>query len=86
MTFSQNEDFVPDVYNEMLQSVKDRNVNKHRYAKCVVSRDGSLITEAKFPIKDGLKFIRLTVTDEKGKVACTNAYFADEIYENKGEQ
>lgn len=57
-----------------------------RYAKCVVPRDGSLITEAKFPLKDGLKFIRLTVTDEKGKVACTNAYFADEIYVNQGEQ
>ncbi|MBQ4170793.1 MAG: hypothetical protein II614_04205, partial [Ruminococcus sp.] len=51
-----------------------------RHAKRAVSEDGSPITEAKFLLKpetDG--YFRVTVTDESGRKAWTNAYWVDEI-------
>ncbi len=51
-----------------------------RHAKRAVSEDGSPITEAEFPLKpetDG--YFRVTVTDEIGRKAWTNAYWAEEM-------
>lgn len=40
---------------------------------------GQSLTEAVLPIPGNQKYIRITVMDEKGKRANTNAYFLDEI-------
>ena len=50
-----------------------------RKAGGVVAKDGNLVTEAEFTKPDGVGYFRLTVTDERGRHACTNAYFFDEI-------
>lgn len=41
--------------------------------------ENSPVTSAQFKITPDDKFIRITVKDEKGKFACTNAYFIDEL-------
>ena len=41
--------------------------------------DESFITEATFDIPDNMTYFRITITDKKGKKACTNAYFVDEL-------
>ena len=41
--------------------------------------EGKPICEAEFKIPEGAGWFRITVTDEKGKHACTNAYFLDEL-------
>ena len=51
-----------------------------RRARVALSEDGSPITEAVFPFAPNEGYFRLTVKDARGKVACTNAYFADELY------
>ncbi len=50
-----------------------------RSAKTRFAKVGSLITEAEFPIDDGGKYFRITVTDDKGRHAHSRAYFLDEI-------
>ena len=47
-------------------------------AKVVYAEDAPL-TEATFPVKPDSVYFRLTVTDERGGVAHTNAYFIDEL-------
>lgn len=39
------------------------------------------LTEAKFKIREDAKYFRLTVTDARGRHACTNAYFLDSLKE-----
>lgn len=53
-----------------------------RTAKCLMAKGGELLTEAVFPVKPEWKFVRVTVTDDRGKAACTNAYFTDELFED----
>ena len=38
-----------------------------------------MLTEAEFTLRTDIKYVRLTVMDEQGKHACTNAYFLDEL-------
>lgn len=55
-----------------------------RAAKNIVSRDGtSLMNTAEFVIKPEYGYVRLTLTDEDGKHAYTNAYFTDELFEEE---
>jgi len=49
-----------------------------RRAKCVFA-EGEPLTEASFPLDPGFGWFRLTVTDENGRKACTNAYFASDL-------
>lgn len=42
--------------------------------------DGNSLTEAVFKVNPEDKFFRITVTDEKGNHANTNAYFTDELF------
>ncbi|MBE5873719.1 MAG: PHP domain-containing protein [Lachnospiraceae bacterium] len=51
-----------------------------RAAKSLMAKDGKLLTEAAFPVKPEWKFVRITVTDCRGKDACTNAYFTDGLF------
>lgn len=44
----------------------------------VFNKDGSLVTKAKFILKDNFKYVRFDVVDENGKRANTRAYFTDE--------
>ena len=43
------------------------------------AKDGEMLSAACFQLPDDIAYFRLTVTDEKGKHAYTNAYFLDEI-------
>lgn len=42
------------------------------------AEQGELVTEATFDANPDLGYFRITVRDEKGNVACTNAYFPDD--------
>ena len=53
-----------------------------RYPK---NRD-SYVTEATFKVEPNCVYFRITVYDEHGKIANTNAYFLDELFENGGEK
>ena len=44
-----------------------------------ISKDGPL-TEAEFEIKEKDQYFRITVMDENGRCADTNAYFTDELF------
>jgi hypothetical protein len=50
-----------------------------RSAKIVWAPEGETVTEAVFEVKPEYGYIRLTVTDEQGKPANTQAYFVNEI-------
>ncbi len=52
---------------------------QHRRAQRAMNEDGSLLTEASFDIPEGYGYLRLTVEDGRGKYACTNAYFLEDI-------
>ena len=52
-----------------------------RQARIKWAEDGSYLTEASFKIAPDWKYIRLTVTDYRGKHANTNAYFTDELFD-----
>ena len=53
--------------------------NEARPGRVCMAKDGETVSEARFRIPDKYEYIRLTVTDERGKHACTNAYFLDEL-------
>ncbi|MBQ8742101.1 MAG: PHP domain-containing protein [Clostridia bacterium] len=44
--------------------------------------DGEVVNSAEFNVDPNGKYFRLTVSDYRGKVACTNAYFTDELFES----
>ena len=46
-----------------------------RKAGIAIAEETCYISNAAFPVPDDCVFFRLTVTDMRGKVACTNAYF-----------
>lgn len=50
-----------------------------RRAKCVWAKDGDALTEASFEVKPDCGYIRLTVMDEQGRYANTQAYFLDQM-------
>lgn len=45
-----------------------------------LSEAGKPVTEAVFTIEPNDRFFRITVVDENGKRACTNAYFAEDLF------
>ncbi|MBQ4155233.1 MAG: PHP domain-containing protein, partial [Clostridia bacterium] len=49
-----------------------------RHTRRKFAKQGEFITEAKFPLKDNLKYVRFDVVDENQKHANTRAYFSDE--------
>ena len=53
----------------------------HRCAQSVLAENDIPLTEAKFKINEKAKYFRLTVTDMRGRHACTNAYFVDTLAE-----
>lgn len=50
-----------------------------RCARTVLCDEGATLTEATFEISPEDVYFRLTITDKKGKHACTNAYFIDTL-------
>ncbi len=53
-----------------------------RRAGSVYAKQGEVLREASFPVKPEDGYVRLTVVDERGFKAYTNAYFTDELFEN----
>ena len=51
-----------------------------RHAEQALNDDFSPVTEATFGMKPEWKYFRITVVGKDGKTACTNAYFADELF------
>ena len=51
-----------------------------RHAEMTLNEDGGVVTEARFGMKPEWKYFRITVVGKDGKTACTNAYFADELF------
>lgn len=49
-----------------------------RAAGVVLAEHGELVTEASFKVDPELGYFRITVRDDKGYVACTNAYFPED--------
>ena len=60
------------------------NTGYYRGYKSGVSyaKDGEYLTEAKFKVDPNCVYFRLTVTDEHGLHANTNAYFCDEVFDS----
>lgn len=50
-----------------------------RQARAVNAEAGETVTRGEFPWDESWRWIRLTVVDEHGKRACTNAYFAEQL-------
>ena len=51
-----------------------------RRAGSVYAKTGEVLNEASFPVKETDGYVRLTVVDERGFKAYTNAYFTDELF------
>ena len=47
----------------------------------VLDEDGYTVTSANFKMERDFKYFRITVVAKDGKTACTNAYFADDLFE-----
>jgi hypothetical protein len=56
-------------------------LNAGRRGRCVLAKDGKMLTEAVFEINRNncFDYIRFRVVDKKGKKAYTNAYYFDEF-------
>lgn len=50
-----------------------------RCAQRVFAENDVPVTEAKFKLREDAKYFRLTVTDFRGRRACTNGYFMDSL-------
>lgn len=50
-----------------------------RRSEAFYAPEGEYLTSAHIPVVDNCIYVRVTVTDEKGKPANTNAYFVDEL-------
>ena len=50
-----------------------------RRSGVVEAKNGILLTEADFEVLPEDGYVRITVTDEKGRQANTNAYFVEEL-------
>lgn len=52
-----------------------------RYAfELGMNAHGDALTHASFPLYGDEVYVRITVVDDKGRCADTNAYFMDEIF------
>ena len=51
-----------------------------RHAEMAINDDFSPVTEATFRMDPKWKYFRITVVGKDGKTACTNAYFAEDLY------
>ena len=57
-------------------------INSNRQYRCdatVMAEQGQSLTEASFKINPDYGYFRITVTDARGRTACTNAYFPDSL-------
>lgn len=54
-----------------------------RSRKLVANADGTPVTEGTLGLSPTYKYVRVVVTDEKGRKAFSNAYFIDEILDEK---
>ena len=52
-----------------------------RRAKKIEACDGTLLNTAEFEVQPEHIYVRVTITDEAGKHAYTNAYFVDDLFE-----
>ena len=52
-----------------------------RQAEVALDENFGAITSADFKMEKDRKYFRITVTAKNGKTACTNAYFAEDLYE-----
>ena len=52
-----------------------------RRLKHATAKDGVPVTEALFPVEPDDDYVRITVMDENGRCANTNAYFPDELFD-----
>lgn len=52
-----------------------------RLASTILDEDGGTVTSADFHMEENYKYFRITVIGKDGKTACTNAYFADDLFE-----
>lgn len=50
-----------------------------RRMSAVHAEEGEYLTSAKIPVADDSIYVRVTIADERGKSANTNAYFVDEL-------
>lgn len=50
-----------------------------RRTGCHIAKEGEKLTSAEFAYKDTDKYVRITVSDERGMTASTRAYFTDEL-------
>jgi len=50
-----------------------------RHRSTVLAQEDEYVNEAVFDVKDIDIYFRITVTDKRGRHACTNAYFLDEL-------
>ena len=69
---------IPDIrlYSDGVLTLREL-LNKRRYE--IRNASEELLTEAVFPIIPSDIYFRLTVIDEAGRCADTNAYFTDEV-------
>ena len=51
-----------------------------RNGGCVMANDGEYLTSADFKIDKRHTYVRISITDENGNMAHTNAYFTDELF------
>ena len=51
---------------------------KKRGVGAKFAEHGEMVTEVAFDANSDLGYFRITVRDEKGNVACTNAYFPED--------
>lgn len=55
----------------------------YRVAKPINAEAGEYVTRAEFPWDEKYQWMRVTIVDEHGKRACTNAYFPDQLKEEE---
>ena len=60
-----------------VQWIRINSANRTR--KLVIDNDGGLVSEATMPLNKHQKFVRVTILDDNGKRAYSNAYYMDEI-------
>lgn len=51
-----------------------------RYAEIALAEDGKAVTSATFGMHPDWRYFRITIVGKDGKTACTNAYFAEDLY------
>lgn len=65
------------VVTSPVQWIRISSANRTR--KLVIDQNGELVCEAQMELNPNQKFVRVTIFDEHGKYAYSNAYFMDDI-------